>query len=126
MMIAHESKAPGMDVPAPFRRTLKVLLSPAIHPELKSMALGLTILPPGGRSDDHEHVEGEMFYVVSGEGQIRVGEETEAVTPGTAVWGPPGMNHQLMNDSNEILKILWVLSPPGREAEMLEEQVPTA
>ena len=123
MIIVHESKAPGMNVPAPFERTLKVLLSPAIHPGLTSMAVGLTILPPRGRSDDHEHVEGEMFYVVSGKGRIKVGEETAEVTPGTAVWGPPGINHQLVNNSNAALKILWVLSPPGREAEILKEQV---
>jgi len=120
MIIAHEENAPMMKVPEPFKRTLKVLLSPAIHEELKSIACGLTILPPGERSDDHAHEEGEMFYVLTGKGRIQVGDEEAELRPGTAVWGPSGIPHQLINNSQNTLKILWVLSPPGREVTILE------
>ncbi|MDO9464429.1 MAG: cupin domain-containing protein [bacterium] len=121
MIIIHENNALEMKVPAPFKRTLKVLLSPAINPELKSLAVGLTILPPGGKSEEHKHIEGEMFYVVSGKGSIKVGEEIEDVTAGTAIWSSSGKSHQLMNNNNDTLKILWVLSPPGREAAILKQ-----
>ena len=123
MIIVHENNAPAVNVPAPFKRTLKVLLSPAINPEIESIGAGLTILPPGGKSNDAKHVEGEMFYVLCGKGCIRVGEEEEELTPGTAIWVPPGVTHQLLNNSNKTLKILWVLSPPGREAAILKKSV---
>jgi len=121
MIVVHEDKAPAMDVPEPFKRTLKVLLSPAMHPELKTLASGFTILPPGGKSDDHAHVEGEMFFVVSGAGSIKAGGDKAQLTPGTAVWSPPGESHQLINDGGETLKILWVLCPPGREADIIRK-----
>ncbi|MFC1676757.1 cupin domain-containing protein [Planctomycetota bacterium] len=122
MIICHENNAVEMKVAEPFKRTLKVLLSPILNSEVTSIAAGLTILPAGGKSDDHKHHEGEMFYVVSGCGRIRVGGEVEELVPGTIVWGQPGIVHQLINNSSEILKVLWVLSPPGREAAIIKNK----
>jgi mannose-6-phosphate isomerase-like protein (cupin superfamily) len=119
MIIAHGDNAPGMEAAEPFKRTLKVLLSPLLHPGLESLAAGITILPPGGKSEVHGHTEGEFFFVCSGIGLIRVGDEEEALSPDTAVWGPPQVPHQLINNGSETLKILWILCPPGREAAIL-------
>jgi uncharacterized cupin superfamily protein len=121
MIIARENDVPAVYMEEPFRRSLKVLLSPAITPELKSIAAGLTLLPPGGSSDFTNHIEGEMFYVISGKGHIIVGDEEEDLVPGTAVWVPAGIDHQLVNSCNDYLKILWVLSPPGREVKLLKK-----
>jgi mannose-6-phosphate isomerase-like protein (cupin superfamily) len=49
-----------------------------------------------------------------------MGREKCELVPGTAVWGPPGVSHQLFNDSDETCKILWVLSPPGREKDIID------
>jgi quercetin dioxygenase-like cupin family protein len=122
MSIVHEDHAPAIDVPEPYRRTLKVLLSPALHQDLSSLACGQSILPPGGKSDSHAHPEGELFYVLSGTGHIRFSGEKEAVLrPGTAVWAPSGTEHQLLNEGNMTLKILWVLQPAGREMAIIEQ-----
>lgn len=123
MIIAHENNAPTMKVPKPLNRTLKVLLSPTLHKELKSIACGLTILPPLGKSDETEHKEGEMFYVISGKGFIKVGEEESELTPGTAIWVPPNVFHYIFNNSKKTLKILWVLSPPGRESKIIDNAI---
>ena len=120
MILIHENDAPAMDVPAPFNRTLKVLLSPLMGDGPKSIAVGQTILPPGGRSEVHSHGEGEMFYVVSGCGLIEIESQREELIPGTAVWSPSQTSHSLINNSVEELKVLWVLSPPGREADIIE------
>ena len=120
MILIHENDAPAMDIAAPFERTLKVLLSPAISEGPEAIAAGLTILPPGGRSETHKHSEGEMFYVVSGYGLVEIENERRELVPGTAAWSPSGTSHCLLNNGTEILKILWVLSPPGREAAILE------
>jgi len=125
MIIADETTAPTMQVPAPFARTLKVLLSPVLHPELKSIAAGLTILPPGGKSDRHAHVEGEMFFIISGRGYLKSGEREVELTAMMTIWANPGEFHQLVNTGSETLKILWVLSPPGREADILKECMST-
>jgi quercetin dioxygenase-like cupin family protein len=120
MIIRKEKEAPTSNLQGPYARTLKVLLSPVLDPELTSLAAGLTIIAAHGRSDCIRHPEGEMFYVVQGRGSILVGEETEALDPGTAVWVPPNVVHQLVNDSTDGLKILWVLNPPGRESGIID------
>jgi len=119
MIIANEKNAPTLDVAEPLKRSLKVILSPVLQNGLKEIACGLTILPPSGRSDEADHIEGEMFYVISGRGIIRVGKEEAELVPGTAVWVPSNIFHCLINNSDTTLKILWVLCPPGRESEIV-------
>jgi len=121
MIIADAEHAPGIRIPPPYERELKVLLSPELQRGLETIASGLTILPPGGQSDLHEHDEGEMFYVISGRCSITVGDEEATVHPGTAVWGPPHVPHMLKNPGSEECRILWVISPPGRERDIIEQ-----
>ena len=121
MIIATENGAPAIEISEPYKRILKVLLSPLLHDGLHSIASGITILPPGGQSDLHEHGEGEMFYVLSGRCRIIVGDEEEELEQGTVVWGPPALPHQLVNSGDEQCRILWVLSPPGRERAIIEK-----
>ena len=120
MIVVHEETAPATHVPEPCKRTLKVLFSPVLHAQCPDIAVGMTILPPGSVSDEHAHIEGEMFFVLEGNGCISAGDDKITVTPGTAAWSPPGESHQLVNSSDETLKILWVLCPPGREADILK------
>jgi quercetin dioxygenase-like cupin family protein len=124
MTVAHESSAPILRTPEPHRRTLAVLLSPLLQAGVSGIAAGLTIVPPGGQSDEHHHDEGEFFYVVEGPGIMKHGKERLALTAGTAVWCPPHDPHQLINEAAEVLKVLWVLVPPGREAGILEAAQP--
>ena len=119
MIVVHEDTAPTAHVAEPYKRTFKILFSPVLHAQCPDIAVGMTILPPGGTSDEHAHIEGEMFFVLAGNGSIRVNEDTVTVTPGTAAWFPPGESHQLVNDSDDTLKLLWVLCPAGREADIL-------
>ena len=122
MILCREAGAPSMEVAEPNRRTLKVLLSPELHKGLHELASGLTILPPGGKSDLHEHGEGEMFYVLDGRCTVVVGEEEAEVERGTAVWGVPHVPHRLLNNTQGQCRVLWVLVPPGRERTIIEGQ----
>ncbi len=121
MIIVNEKNVPGVTTEGEFKRTLKVLLSPALDEAMGPIAAGLTILPPECRSDFISHSEGEMFYVLSGGGAIRTGSGTRPIGAGTAIWVCPGTQHQLINMGSGALKVLWVLSPPGRESLILEQ-----
>lgn len=125
MIIRKEQDAPTSEVTGDCARTLKVLLSPLLDPGLTSIAAGLSILPAGSCSDEHAHVEGEMFYIISGKGRIRVGAEEQIVEQGVAVWGQPYISHSIVNDSNDVLKVLWVLCPPGREDAIIKARIRT-
>ncbi len=126
MIIVNENDVPGVMTEGEFKRTLKVLLSPALDSAMGCIAVGLTIIPPDGRSDFISHSEGEMFYVLFGGGAIRTGSETRPIAAGTAIWVGPRTKHQLINTGSGVMKVLWVLSPPGRESLILEKGQATA
>ena len=116
MQYSKESQVEGFEAIAPYRRTLKVLLSPQVN-RTKNMALGMTILDPGCLSSPHSHrTEEEIWFVLSGTGLATVGEETINIEEGTAIYIPPKQTHQLANQGSERMRVLWVFSPPGPEA----------
>ena len=120
MIIGHERNAPAQYTGLPDKRVLRVLLSPHLNEGLTQLAAGTTTLESGCTSEAHSHVEGELFFVISGEGKLCENNETAALEMGTTVFSPPYSTHQLINDSEGELKILWVLVPPGREKAIID------
>lgn len=85
----------------------------------KKLGYNLTVLPPGKSAFPfHCHsVNEEMFFVVEGQGEIRLGDDRHPIRAGDIIACPPGgpeTAHQLVNTSQAELKILAVstrLSP---------------
>lgn len=75
-----------------------------------SMSLGLYALPAGGVDPQQPHDEDEVYYIVSGQGQITVGEESEPVQPGSIVFVAAHVPHKF-HDITEDLKILVFFAP---------------
>lgn len=78
-----------------------------IGPKIGAQKLGynLTVLPPGKRAfPPHNHwVNEEMFFIVEGEGAIRIGEHSYPVRAGDVVACPAGgpeTAHQIINTSD--------------------------
>ena len=88
----------------------------AISSRIGAQKLGynLTVLSPGKRAFPfHSHrVNEEMFFVLEGAGEIRIGTETYTVRKGDVIACPPGgpdTAHQLINTSDsEEMKYLAV------------------
>ena len=76
-----------------------------------SMSLGLYVLPAGGADPQQPHNEDEVYYIVSGQGQITVGDETQAVQPGDIVFVAAHVPHKF-HTITEALKILVFFAPP--------------
>jgi mannose-6-phosphate isomerase-like protein (cupin superfamily) len=53
----------------------------------------------------------EIYFVVSGTGQMRVDDKTRQVVSGDATWIPVGSVHALLNNGEEDCVILVVASP---------------
>ncbi len=93
----------------------------AIGARIGAQKLGynLTVLPPGKRAwPFHAHrVNEEMFFVVEGEGEVRIGPDRYPIKAGDVIACPPGgaeRAHQIINTSSAELKYLAVstkLSP---------------
>jgi len=106
-------------------RFLTSFFSPVLQEEIRGFSIGMVILPPHSSSDLHTHEKTcETWYVVSGTGRITIGDETAELYPGLLIYGPPGVAHQLFNDSiDTVLKALLILNPDGDEREVLQKAV---
>lgn len=121
MILARSSEARSYMTPSPHERELKVLISPSLQKEVKELAIGMTILPPGNSSSFHSHdEEAETWIIVSGNGEVRVGEEVQQVGPESVVFLPPTIRHQIINTGHETLRMFWIYTPPGGEKAVLE------
>ena len=86
-----------------------------IAPKVGAQKLGynVTVLPPGKAAfPAHSHrVNEEMFFVLEGEGELRVGDRRYPVKQGDFIACPPGgpeTAHQIRNTSNADMKYLAV------------------
>mgnify|MGYP001029998514 CR=1 FL=1 len=81
------------------------------------LTFGMVIVEPGGDcAPGHAHdVQEEIFFCLSGNGVVVVGEEQEEcpIGPMDAVFFPPHTYHGLKNPYNTPLQVLWIMSPAG-------------
>jgi mannose-6-phosphate isomerase-like protein (cupin superfamily) len=73
--------------------------------------LACATLESGKKIESHVDPMEEIYFVMSGEGQMAVGGESRHVVYGDAVWVPAGESHSLLNTGKETLFILVVASP---------------
>lgn len=73
-------------------------------------------VPPGFATGLHVHrVQEETFFVIDGECVWHVGDRTVRATPGTFLFIPPGVPHNITNASGSAARVLMTVSPPGHE-----------
>ena len=92
-----------------------------IGPRVGAQRLGynITAVPPGKSAfpAHNHHANEEMFFVLQGSGEVRIGEETYPIRVGDVVACPPGGKekaHKITNTGTEELRYLAVstrLSP---------------
>ncbi|MGD0152949.1 MAG: cupin domain-containing protein [Thermacetogeniaceae bacterium] len=101
---------------APDGSTMCELLHPARDSRLQmgcSIAQG--VVPPGQATRPHR-ISGscEVYYILEGEGLLRVDGETAEVTLGQAVYVPPGALQQIENTGSGDLSFISVVDPMWR------------
>ncbi len=79
----------------------------------RKLGYNLTVLPPGKRAFPfHSHrVNEEMFFVIEGGGEVRIGEDRHPIRNGDVICCPPGgpdTAHQIINTSDAELKYLAI------------------
>ena len=73
-------------------------------------------LPPGFSTGTHVHgVQEETFYVLEGECEWQIGDQTVRAKPGTYLFIPPGVPHNIANASDKPARMIMTVSPPGHE-----------
>jgi len=75
-----------------------------------SLSLGLYRLPAGEADPQKPHTEDEVYYVLEGRAQIRVGAETRSVGPGSIVFVAAQVDHRF-HSIEEDLTVLVFFAP---------------
>jgi mannose-6-phosphate isomerase-like protein (cupin superfamily) len=86
------------------------------HPKsspVKDVSLAEALVEPGRDTELHTHQRSqEIYYILEGEGEMRLGDETFKVKKYDAILIPPGMPHSVKNDGKSVLRMLCVCAPP--------------
>lgn len=93
------------------------LIGPAIG--ARKLGYNVTAVPPGKRAFPfhNHHVNEEMFFILEGKGEVRIGETSHSIRQGDVIACPPGGRetaHQIINTGDDELKYLAIstkLSP---------------
>ena len=97
-------------------RDHKMIIGPGKAMEAKTMAFGVADFPPNAHAPAHVHKnEEEIIYVMSGKGEIYFDGVPEPVEPGSIAYAPVGVEHSINNQSDEVMKIVYVFSPPVQQ-----------
>jgi uncharacterized cupin superfamily protein len=80
---------------------------------LESLGCAVHVVPPGKRAFPfhRHHVMDELFFIVSGSGEYRFGDETFPLRAGDLVSAPAGGKaHQIINTGSQELRYLGISS----------------
>ena len=87
----------------------------AVSTRIGARLLGynITAVPPGKRAFPlhNHHANEEMFFILAGSGELRVGPEVWSIRAGDFIANPPGgpeLAHQIINTGTEELRYLAV------------------
>lgn len=79
---------------------------------IRNQTLAEARLPVGGSTTPHHHVKTEeIYYILEGQGLVRLGDDVREVTAGDAIAIPPGAVHQIANTGSDVLKFLCCCAP---------------
>lgn len=92
---------------------------PVLIPEntgFESLSMGFQTVAPRSRIREHSHGDQvELQICFRGKGRVMVDGVEHPLLPGTACFLGYDVKHEIINDADEELVMLWVISPPGLE-----------
>lgn len=74
------------------------------HP---SLSMGVYSLAAGALDPQQPHTEDEVYYVASGQGSVRVGDETALVKSGSVVFVAANVPHRFFNITEEMTILVF-------------------
>jgi mannose-6-phosphate isomerase-like protein (cupin superfamily) len=83
----------------------------------KRLTMGYTTIYPTGTTTGHVHDDmEEVYFVISGEGIMVIGEDQFPIKSGDGLYVPPGLFHTTIQTGNQPLVVLWVTGKLDGEA----------
>ena len=114
-VVMQPGQAPSYWQPVPANGHADPTLFPA-NTGFDGLAMGYQTVAPGGRVREHSHGgQIELQICVRGRGRVVVDGVSHALVPGTACFLGYDVKHEILNEGDDELVMLWVVSPPGLE-----------
>jgi quercetin dioxygenase-like cupin family protein len=114
-VVVQPGDGPSYWQPVPANGHADPMLYPA-RTGFPSLSMGSQNIAPGGRVREHSHREQIEFQVcIRGRGRVVVDGQSHPLVPGTACFLGYDVRHEIVNEGDEDLVMLWVISPPGLE-----------
>jgi mannose-6-phosphate isomerase-like protein (cupin superfamily) len=89
-----------------------------LHPDKQPLDLRYSLahaaLGPGERSLRHRLSVSEVYYILEGEGLMRIEGEEESVSAGDVVYIPPHATQCIHNAGDVVLRFLCIVDPAWR------------
>ncbi len=95
--------------------------------EMENLVLSLTKLFPGKATSGHYHEDSEeVYYFLSGEGKLKLGDGVHEARAGDIFTVPKDTFHQVINTGNEVLKFIAVFEKYEGRGTKLKAIIPAA
>jgi len=95
------------------------LLRELLHPDKQAIALRYSlahaIVPVGKTSIPHALITSEVYYILSGTGEMHINDEARFVEPGDAIYIPPDARQFIQNTGTEPLVFICLVDPAWRK-----------
>lgn len=99
-----------------------------LHPDRvdEELFMGYSIahaqLGPGEASKPHRlKTSSEVYFILKGQGRMKIEGESAEVGPGTAIYIPPGSRQNIENTGDGTLTFLCIVRPPWQEEDEVVE-----
>lgn len=102
------------EVVAGDRTLLRELLHPERDPVDTRYSLAVARIDPGAGSRPHRLRTSEVYYIIRGQGEVYVADETAKVSAGDAVYIPAGAVQWLENTGGEPIEFACIVDPAWR------------
>ncbi|HEY3411837.1 MAG TPA: cupin domain-containing protein [Armatimonadota bacterium] len=99
--------------------TLRELLHADKHPVDLRYSLAHARLTAGAASTPHRLRTSEVYYILSGAGQMHIDGESRSVAPNDMVYIPPGARQFIQATGAEELEFLCIVDPAWRAEDEL-------
>jgi mannose-6-phosphate isomerase-like protein (cupin superfamily) len=91
------------------------LLRELLHPDKQPLALRYSlahaIVPVGQTSYPHSLKTSEVYYILSGTGEMHIDDESQVVEPGDTIYIPPDARQFIYNCGTDPLVFICIVDP---------------
>ncbi|MEH2072269.1 MAG: cupin domain-containing protein [Nostoc sp.] len=96
---------------------LRELLHPDKQPLKLRYSLAHAIVPIGQTSTPHSLTTSEVYYILSGQGEMHIDDELKIVESGDAIYIPPNAKQFIRNSGAEPLMFICIVDPAWRQSD---------